>query len=414
MFGIFRERLYNFLMTSDHTSASAPASATDSKYMLAIGYLTILGVALLGINQLTSGVQRGLALGLLVVFGVLFALSARFERTVLRLRGYFVVQTIFVSILVFLEPSSGIFLMLFFMLSAQAMLSCLKDEGYIWVGVFSVVTGVILVITFSLKDGLLILLPYATGYWFFAAFARALASAEQSRRESQALLTELQSAHQQLKEYADQVEELAVAEERNRLAREMHDTLGHRLTVASVQLEGAQRLISNDPNKASQMVGTVRDQVRDALSDLRNTVATLREPIQTDLTLDSALKRLATSFEGATELKVELTLPTEEFSVPDAHRLTIYRAAQEALTNIQRHAHAQQAWMDLIREDNHLILSVSDDGVGIPDEIDASSFGLRGLNERAAQLGGEVNLSNRPEGGAMLKMVLPLVEEASS
>lgn len=382
--------------------------------MLAIAYLTILGVALLGMSFLETGVQRGFALGLLVVFGVLFAVSTIFEENTLRLRGYFFVQTIFVAILVLLEPTSGIFLMLFFMLSAQAMLSFPKGEGYIWVGIFSVVTAIILVYTFSIRDGFLILLPYATGYWFFAAFARAMASAEQSRKESQALLTELQAAHQQLQDYADQVEELAVAEERNRLAREMHDTLGHRLTVAAVQLEGAQRLISVDPERAEEMVGTVRDQVRDALGELRSTVATLREPLQTDLSLDSALKRLTASFEGATELDVTLTLPKEEYSVPEAHRLTIYRAAQEALTNVQRHARAQHVWMELEHSVESITLTVSDDGVGAPKEFDSASFGLRGLRERAAQLGGEVHFDNQPEGGAHLQVILPLVEEAVS
>jgi len=316
-----------------------------------------------------------------------------------------------VSTLVLFEPSSGIFLMLFFMLSAQAMLSFSGREGYIWVGVFTLVTGIILVYTFPLRDGFLILLPYATGYWFFAAFARALASAEQSRRESQVLLNELQAAHQQLQEYADQVEELAVAEERNRLAREMHDTLGHRLTVASVQLEGAQRLISDDPDKASQMVATVRDQVRDALGELRSTVATLREPLQTGLSLDSALTRLAASFEGATHLKVALTLPNEEYPIPDVHRLTIYRAAQEALTNVQRHAQAQQVWMELAYSNEEMSLIVRDDGIGAPDEIDSSRFGLRGLRERAAQLGGEIQFDNHPEGGAYIKLCLPLTSD---
>jgi len=392
-------------MTSDQTSAP------DDKYMLAIGYLTILGVALLGINNLESGINRGLALGLLVVFGVLFALSTKFEKVITRLRLYFLAQTIIVIILMLPEPNTGIFQMLFFMLSAQAMVSFSEQEGYIWVGVFTVATGIILLSTFSVRDGLLVLLPYATGYWFFAAFARALASAEQSRKESQVLLAELQAAHQQLQEYADQIEELAVAEERNRLAREMHDTLGHRLTVASVQLEGAQRLISDDPEKASDMVGTVRDQVRDALGELRSTVATLREPIQTDLSLDRALKRLAASFEGATALGVALTLPNEEYTVPDAHRLTIYRTAQEALTNVQRHAQAQQVWLDLAYTSEQITLTVRDDGVGIPNEIDSTSFGLRGLRERVIQLDGNILFDNHTEGGTYIEVSLPLTSE---
>ena len=132
-----------------------------------------------------------------------------------------------------------------------------------------------------------------------------------ARRESQALLADLQEAHSQLQEYALRAEEMAVVEERNRLAREMHDTLGHRLTVASVQLEGAQRLCDQDQERAAGMVGTVREQVREALGELRSTVATLRTPVEADLHLRSALRRLAAHFEEATGLAIHQVLPDE-------------------------------------------------------------------------------------------------------
>ena len=204
-----------------------------------------------------------------------------------------------------------------------------------------------------------------------------------------------------------------MAEERNRLAREMHDTLGHRLTVAAVQLEGAQRLIPRDPQRAAHMVGTVRDQVREALSELRRTVAALRTPLAADLPLPTALARLAAGFEGATGLAVHLTLPEEMPALPDTHRLALYRAAQEALTNVQRHAQAQDVWLQLARQDETVTLTVGDNGVGAPVDAERAGFGLRGMQERAAQLGGELALESRPDGGAQLFLRLPLPTEGT-
>jgi signal transduction histidine kinase len=90
-----------------------------------------------------------------------------------------------------------------------------------------------------------------------------------------------------------------------------------------------------------------------------------------------------------------------------AQRLALYRAAQEGLTNIQRHAQAQQAWLRLECQAGQIILVVEDDGSGLSDSPNGSGFGLRGLQERASQLGGEVSLSQRPEGGSVLKITLP-------
>ncbi len=381
--------------------------------MLAVGYLTLIAVALLGFNLLDPGMPRAVGLGLLIMFGVAFAIAPHEEARTWKLHLYFIVQATIVTALIGLHPQWGVFPMLFFILSAQAMSVFPERIGFQWVGIFTLATGIAFLKIGDTLEAILTLLPFAAGYWFFAAFARVMASAEEARRESQRLLTELQVAHRQLQDYAERVEELAVSEERNRLAREMHDTLGHRLTVASVQLEGAQRLIPNEPGRAAEMVGTVREQVREALSELRSTVATLREPLQTDLALGNALLRLAASFDAATDLRVHLTVPPEECVLPSAHRLTIYRAVQEALTNAQRHAQAQQVWVALECNEDSVTLQVSDDGIGLPEEISPASFGLLGLHERVALLAGTLTLENRPQGGAMLALRLPLPMEVA-
>jgi signal transduction histidine kinase len=253
-------------------------------------------------------------------------------------------------------------------------------------------------------------LPYAIGFIFSGASAYSLARSSAAQRQSEALLAELRITHQQLQEYTTRVEELAVSQERNRLAREMHDALGHRLTVAAVQLEGAKRLIPTNPTRAAQMVNTVHEEVVEALVELRRTVATLRTPLDVDLSLPAALTRLMTGFEEATGVKVNWLLPDELPSLAEAHRLALYRMAQEALTNVQRHAQARQVWLELALENGLITLLVKDDGRGFDPAAAQAGFGLRGLQERAAHLNGQFHIESTSGEGTQLCFHLSLPE----
>ena len=373
------------------------------------GYFAIVSVTILNTLSFEPGLQRTVGLGLFVLFGVVYTLVILQQKSSSRvLHIYIAIMTAIVAGLMAIRPMWSSIPILFFVLSALVMLFFSQRVGFIWTLIFSLVTALIFLLEGNLLSGLVELLPFIAGYLFFGAFARSLAVAVEARQESQNLYQELQIAHNQLQDYAAQVEELAVAEERNRLAREMHDTLGHRLTVAAVQLEGAQRLITDEPQRATDMVATVREQVREALSELRRTVATLREPLQTDIPLPHALARLTDSFQEATGLNVHLTVPKDSIHIPDAHRLTLYRATQEALTNVQRHAQAENVWVELGVLSQQIILEVSDDGVGFSEEeMTESGFGLRGLRERVTQLDGSLQVEVRPGGGTRLRFVLP-------
>jgi len=327
---------------------------------------------------------------------------------------YLGVHGVLVAALMFLQPGWTMYPALYMTPITWGILSLSVRLGAYWTAAYTVVTAASFAIGVNLGEGLIALFLYGVLYAFIGAFAGAIVRANTARRESQTLLAELQEAHRQLQEYAARIEELVVVEERNRLAREMHDTLGHRLTVAAVQLEGAQRLIPQDPEKAAGMVGTVREQVREALSELRNTVTTLRMPIEADLRLRSSLKRLVSHFEQATGLTVHQVLPEERPDLPDAHRLALYRAAQEALTNVQKHAEASQVWLVLNVHDDAVTLLVSDDGRGVSLSADQVAFGLRGLRERSEQLGGELHLEPRPGGGTQLSFRLPLPGEETN
>ena len=147
--------------------------------------------------------------------------------------------------------------------------------------------------------------------------------------------------------------------------------------------------------------------MREALQDLRRTVGRLREPVEIELPLPQALHRLAASFQEATGLPVHLELPENTCEVTSAQRLALYRAAQEGLTNIQRHAAARQAWVRLECSPDRVAIQVMDDGCGLTGSNHGAGFGLRGLQERADQLDGAITMSDRPGGGTILAMQLP-------
>lgn len=319
-----------------------------------------------------------------------------------------------------LDINFSAIIILYFILSGRALFLFPNRVGYAWVFLLGGLTTVLLgyLLYPNWLYGLLNGLGSTCGYIFVGSAANAQRRAEQASAESIRLLQELQTAHQQLQAYAARAEVLAVAEERNRLAREMHDTLGHRLTVAAVQLEGAQKLVDRDPAKATQIIGTVREQVLEGLRELRRTVAALRTPLEEELPLRSALTRLASHFMEATGIQTELALPTTIPDLPADHRQALYRAAQEALTNVQRHAKAKHACVEVAllgdeqatngMSDTAIQISISDDGSGLDAALATRGYGLRGLAERATHLGGALRIQPQTGGGTRLVMRLPL------
>ncbi len=379
-------------------------------YLLLPAVLAYLAVAVTGVMDLEEPRKRALAIGLLVVFAVLFFVPDYHHASNWLMQSKLAAETCVVAGLIYMQPNWGVFPILFFLLGPEALIRFPITIGVVWVGIFTLVTGVIFAVFIGWM-GLLLLLPYAAGYLFFAIFGWTTSQAMKDRKRSEQLLAELQAAHNQLQEYTSRLEELTITQERNRIAREMHDTLGHRLTVVSVQLEGAQRLVRSNPERAEQILGTVREQIREGLGELRRTVAILRAAVEEDLPLEQALPLLARQVQEATGIQINLSLGECPEPVPAAHRQAIYRAAQEGLTNIQRHSHASEAWLQMDQRDGNLTLLVSDNGVGLTAETDHKGFGLTGLKERAALLEGEFLVVPRPGGGTQLIFRIPLPRE---
>lgn len=380
-----------------------------------VAYLTLAGVTAVSLWQIDRILLRWLALGLLVGFGLLQGRLPAYGEDgqpspAGRRRANLIVAAQTGLVVVLVETTGIRFpsIVLLFILSVTAMLYNPLRWGLAWLAGFTVVTGWFFFEQEGLSSGLQAMAIYAGGYLFFGIITNALTQAWLVQRQNARLLNELQAKNRQLEAYAAQMETMAAVEERNRLAREMHDTIGHRLTAAAVQLEGAERLATRDPEQAAALIGAGRQQVREALHELRRTVGRLREPVEVELSLPQALRRLAAGFQEATGLVVHLELPETVCEMTPAQRLALYRTAQEGLTNIQRHAKARQAWLRLECSADRLALHVSDDGCGLAEGTSGNGFGLRGLRERAAQLNGTVILANRPGGGAILTIQLPI------
>lgn len=218
------------------------------------------------------------------------------------------------------------------------------------------------------------------------------------RAQKEALANELGEANRQLRSYALQAEELAATRERNRLAREIHDGLGHHLTAAHMQLQAAQAVLPEHPERARAALEKARTLTQEALTDVRRSVQALRITSQP---LVQALEVLVQDVGVPTELTVcgsprELSRDLED---------NFYRIAQEGLTNIRKHAGATCATVTLVYETHAVELTVGDDGHGSTSLV--GGFGLTGVRERVEAFGGELDVQTAPEHGLTLHVRVP-------
>jgi len=199
--------------------------------------------------------------------------------------------------------------------------------------------------------------------------------------------------------YAGQVERLATVAERNRLARDLHDSLGHHLTAASVQLEKAEAYLHRDEAVSAQAMSDARASVRYALADVRHSVGSLRGGV---FSLRAALAELVRS-----DPSVGLRIDGDEHGYSSASLLALYRVAQEALTNARRHAAASRVTMTLELGRVAGRLEVNDDGRGFEPDGVSGGYGLRGMVERLALVGGGAEVSSRPGAGTTVVATVP-------
>ena len=250
-------------------------------------------------------------------------------------------------------------------------------------------------------------LAFSFAILFTIVFSMLAVQSEKARNEVQRLATELRAANRRLREYAVQAEELSATRERNRIAREIHDSLGHFLTVANVQLEAARALAPSDPARAREAADKAQGFIQEGLQDIRRSVAALRSSPLDNKPLAQALAELV-NLAGAELPAAEIAVHGAPRKLPPPVELSLYRAAQEGLTNARKYAHAGHVRVRLdYQAAQRVTLTVEDDGAGATGTEEAGGFGLRGLRERAQLLGGTLKLETAPGAGFRLQFEVP-------
>jgi signal transduction histidine kinase len=233
----------------------------------------------------------------------------------------------------------------------------------------------------------------------FAAVLTTLLVREQHAR------SDLSRAHEQLQEYAVQAERLAATQERNRVARDIHDGLGHALTVVQMQVKAARAVLEVDAARADAVLAKAQTQAEEALAEVRRSVSALREPRA--VPLPEALRGLVEEVSAA-GVPTRLEVSGAARRLPAEAEESLYRAAQEGLTNVRKHAQATKAELSLDYSEPAVVrLEVRDDGTGLDPNDTAGGYGLLGVRERAANAGGLMSVESAPGQGATLRVEVP-------
>ncbi len=207
------------------------------------------------------------------------------------------------------------------------------------------------------------------------------------------------------------------ADERLRIAHEIHDVVAHGMTAINVQAGVAAHLLERDPDQAHRALRDIKRVSGEALAELRSTLAALREPSESaPLAPAGGLGDLERLLDGVRAAGVAIELDVREVGpVPAAIHHASYRIVQEAVTNIARHSGATHARVSVERRGGALLVEIADDGRGAgPEAADALGNGLQGMRERARALGGSLEAGDGPDGGFAVRARMPVPDVAVS
>lgn len=313
----------------------------------------------------------------------------------------FLLNLAVVTAMIFVSPVRGFFGIIVLPLMSQAIFDYPPGRATVaGLYLFGASIGVF-AFNFGIRAVPEAVMSYLAAFAFTAVFTIITKQALNAREQSERLRRELEEANEKLRAYAAQAEELATTRERNRLAREIHDGVGHYLTVVKTQLDVAAALCAADPARAKSNVEKAAKLTGEALDDVRRSVGTLRTDANRP-PLPEAIRQLVAHGEHSATVAVE----GEPRALPAATEHALYRATQEGLTNIRKHAGATATLVVLdFRDSGRVRLEVSDNGRGAAGT--AGGYGLTGIRERVELLGGKVDAANRLEGGFALRVEIP-------
>jgi len=216
----------------------------------------------------------------------------------------------------------------------------------------------------------------------------------------------------------DEIRQIAVMEERNRMAREIHDTLAQGFSGIILQLEAAEQALDGDASAAERHLNQARSLARKSLAEARRSVWNLRPQALEQLPLVEAIKQEVDKFRQSLGVNVEFSISGTRCDLPPEVEASLLRIFQESLTNVRRHANATEVEVSLTFDESVVELSIRDNGVGFSPrtagaEKKRDTFGLISMRERARGLGGTFEIQSRRGKGTLVKVVIPTSKEVS-
>jgi signal transduction histidine kinase len=327
---------------------------------------------------------------------------------------YLIIQTAIIATLSLLTPNSDFWAALFCPLVVQVMHNFPQRTGFLITGIFTVITSILLLLSLDSEVGIPLIFVYAVIYFLLAAYIAIIREAEAARQQGQQQQAELQSAYQQLQTYTAQAEELAVLQERNRLARELHDSVTQSLHSSTLLAEAGQRVASaGDIERARGYLIRLGEISQQALREMRLLVYELRPLALREIGLVEALQQRMDTVER--RAGIEATLRADDtLDLPRSIEEEIYRIAIEALNNALKHANPTTVTVTLGLLQKPKIpcveLTIVDDGIGFDPDMKghAGGLGLVSMQERIEKLGGELTILSAPGKGTQVKACVNL------
>jgi signal transduction histidine kinase len=321
---------------------------------------------------------------------------------------YLSLQFVLVASLMVVPETQDFFALLFVPLSIQAVLSFGNRIGYIIIAVFSLFTIVVLL---GAEDGPLFGLVmgiFFSGLSFlFGGYASQIKKAEAIRVRNQQTLQELQKAHSKLLAYSDQVAGLAVEKERNRLARDLHDSVTQTAFSMNLTAQSALLLLEKEPVRSLEQLVHLEGLAANALREIQALISHLKPRSMAEEGITDALQRLAVERQEREGLRVILNVNGDRY-LSEAEVVGLYYIAYEALTNVIKHSTVREASIMLDLEQDNASMEIVDRGIGFevqPVQDQQGHLGLAGMSERAVEIGWRLSIESQPQQGTRIRVV---------
>lgn len=349
-------------------------------------YVSIAAMSLLGMSGLPTLRSQLLALGLVLLFGSLYHFVFRSGRYKQNPNIYFGVQALILGLLFLLGSNTwDAFNFLFIILCIHIAVVSTARVAVLWIAICLTIESLI-ILAMSGTAGLYAIVFYSIAFVVSGFFGYTIQQADRARDRNQRLVEELQATQRKL-------QELAVVEERNRLARDLHDSVKQQVFAISMQLSAARASLKED-DRAYPSVAQAEKLAQQAGAELTTLIHQLRPPVLEHTSLTEAIRVHVNDWKHQNNIETELNIG--EVSVNPEIEQALFRVLQEALANVARHSQANKVWVTLKSENDHVTLSIEDNGIGYDTERITRGIGLDSMKERLAAVHGTLETS-RPQ-----------------